>query len=400
MLRSYGTLRGLPGAELQAVESTGRIPDDGLRLSDFFANPRAAAAPRQEPDSPASSSSPGLSYFVETYGCQMNVNDSDIVQTVLDRAGYRRAPSADASDVLLLNTCAIRENAESKIWQRLGYLRNMRRGQLRGRRRGPVVGVLGCMAERLKGKLLEGKMASLVVGPDAYRDLPRLLEVVLPGPGHRQDAEQAINVQLSSEETYADITPVRQASDTSVFISIMRGCNQNCSYCIVPRTRGRERSRPVWSIIDEVRYLADVGTKEVWLLGQNVNSYAYFEDRLSRPTKADASRDYFGDYYAKGFSSVYKPLRDGSTTFVGTDLDRRALSLSHSLAHSLTRSLARPNSSIGSPRRPGPRCACATRVRTRRTSATTCCRPSGNTTTSASRSTCLPSTAILGSSRG
>ena len=124
-----------------------------------------------------------------------------------------------------------------------------------------------------------------------------------------------MNVQLSLEETYADITPVREASDTSVFVSIMRGCNQNCSYCIVPRTRGRERSRPASSIVDEVKYLADVGTKEIWLLGQNVNSYAFFEDESDRQTRADASRDYFGDFYAKGFRSVYKPLRDGAVSF-------------------------------------------------------------------------------------
>lgn len=244
----------------------------------------------------------------------MNQNDTDIVSTVLNRSGYVRAPSADESDVLLLNTCAIRENAESKIWQRLGYFRNARRERPKGSQRGPIVGVLGCMAERLKEKLLEDKMASLVVGPDAYRDLPRLIDVVRPVPGVEK-RDQAMNVQLSIDETYGDITPVREASDISVFVSIMRGCNQNCSYCIVPRTRGRERSRAVSSILDEVKYLADVGTKEVWLLGQNVNSYSFFEEGSSRPTKADPSRDYFADFYAKGFKSVYKPLRDGSQRF-------------------------------------------------------------------------------------
>ena len=309
--RSYSTLKA----------SGSLIPDDGLSLGDFVVRPQNAD-PETRASTPASTaqrtgkaSSLGLSYFIETYGCQMNHNDTDIVSTVLDRSGYVKAPTADESDVLLLNTCAIRENAESKIWQRLGYLRNARRDRPRGGPRGPIVGVLGCMAERLKEKLLEGNMASLVVGPDAYRDLPRLIDVVRPASDGHGKIEQAMNVQLSVDETYGDITPVRAASDISVFVSIMRGCNQNCSYCIVPRTRGRERSRAVSSILDEVRYLADVGTKEIWLLGQNVNSYSYFEEGSSRPTRADPSRNYFADFYARGFESVYKPLRDGSQRF-------------------------------------------------------------------------------------
>jgi MiaB/RimO family radical SAM methylthiotransferase len=304
-------MRQLLSRSYSSVKAVG-LPEDGLTLTDFL---RQAGPPTS-----ASTSTSGLasgsvapSYFLETYGCQMNVNDTDIVKTILEAHGYVRAASAEETDVLLLNTCAIRENAESKIWQRLGYFKNFIREQPKGGRRGPVVGVLGCMAERLKEKLLEDKMASLVVGPDAYRDLPRLIDVVRPLSG-AASVEQAMNVNLSIDETYGDITPVREASDTSVFVSIMRGCNQNCSYCIVPRTRGRERSRAMSSILDEVKYLADVGTKEIWLLGQNVNSYSYFGGS-KRPTKADASRDYFAEEYAKGFSSVYKPLRDGSKRF-------------------------------------------------------------------------------------
>jgi tRNA A37 methylthiotransferase MiaB len=204
-----------------------------------------------------------------TAGCQMNVNDSEVVRTVLDMAGgYSFAPSAEEADVVLLNTCAIRENAESKIWQRLGYFKNMKMERRKRYRfeegtgkRGPVVGVLGCMAERLKHKLLErDRLVDLVVGPDAYRDLPNLIETISPREiKNGENAATAINVQLSVEETYADIIPMRHSSEHSVFLSIMRGCNNMCSFCVVPYTRGRERSRPVSSIIDEIQYLSDTG---------------------------------------------------------------------------------------------------------------------------------------------
>jgi len=253
----------------------------------------------------------------------MNVNDSEVVRTVLDMAGgYSVAPSAEEADVVLLNTCAIRENAESKIWQRLGYFKNMKlerrkRHRFEEGKWGPVVGVLGCMAERLKHKLLEGdRLVDLVVGPDAYRDLPNLIEIVSPsGIRKEESASTAINVQLSVEETYADIIPVRHSSEHSVFLSIMRGCNNMCSFCVVPYTRGRERSRPVSSIIDEIRYLSDTGVKEVTLLGQNVNSYADFSDQEQRPFRPQGHVDYFEENYARGFRSVYKPIRDGSVSF-------------------------------------------------------------------------------------
>ena len=208
--------------------------------------------------------------YVETYGCQMNVSDSEIVASVLEQSGYGLTRNESEADVVLLNTCAIRENAEQKVRTRLGMLR----ADKRDRGRDLTLGVLGCMAERLREKLLEQeKLVDLVVGPDAYRDLPRLL--------HEADSsgQAAVNVQLSKEETYADLSPVRYASNgLSAFVSIMRGCDNMCSFCVVPFTRGRERSRPVSSILREVQELVDEGFKEVTVLGQNVNSYHYTDD--------------------------------------------------------------------------------------------------------------------------
>ncbi|RHY52401.1 hypothetical protein DYB38_001599 [Aphanomyces astaci] len=205
------------------------------------------------------------SFHIETYGCQMNSSDSEIVRAILLKHG-------DDADVVLLNTCAIRENAESKIWRRLEVFKQNKLKARKQKKGTPTqtVGVLGCMAERLKSKLLESdKMVDLVVGPDAYRDLPNLLGILTQGA---QDT--AVNVQLSLDETYADIAPVRSDdSNPAAFVSIMRGCNNMCSYCIVPFTRGRERSRDVHSIVDNVKVLRDQGVKEVMLLGQNVNSY-------------------------------------------------------------------------------------------------------------------------------
>lgn len=214
---------------------------------------------------------------METYGCQMNVADTEVVRAVLQGSGYTVADTFDAADVVLLNTCAIRENAEAKIWGRLRQMRAAKRKAAQGWRsrgeaeapRGAVVGLLGCMGERLKGRLLEeDRLVDVVCGPDAYRSLPRLLARAASG-------QPALDVALSLEETYADVAPVRQDSDgVSAFVSIMRGCNNMCSYCIVPHTRGRERSRDADSIAQEVAILAADGYREVTLLGQNVNSYA------------------------------------------------------------------------------------------------------------------------------
>ncbi|KAK1946418.1 CDK5 regulatory subunit-associated protein 1 [Phytophthora citrophthora] len=236
------------------------------------------------------------SFFIETYGCQMNSADSEIVRAILLEGGYAPATTADAADVVLINTCAVRDNAEAKIWNRLESLRQVKAKLLRKKQKEvQTVGVLGCMAERLKKKLLESdKMVDVVVGPDAYRDIPNLLRVV-HGSG-----ESAVNVQLSLDETYADIAPVRaDPHSPSAFVSIMRGCNNMCSYCIVPFTRGRERSRVMNSIVDEVRALSDQGVKEVVLLGQNVNSY---HDKKSEGA-AEKGRGYVS---SAGFSNMFR----------------------------------------------------------------------------------------------
>ena len=205
--------------------------------------------------------------YLETYGCQMNVSDSEIVASVLRENGFGLTRDSDSADVVLLNTCAIRENAEQKVRGRLDDFR----AQKTRYGRDIQLGVLGCMAERLRHKLLdEEKLVDLVVGPDAYRDLPRLLSEA------DETGQAAVNVQLSREETYADISPVRYDSNgVTAFVSIMRGCDNMCSFCVVPFTRGRERSRPVTSILSECAQLVEKGFKEVTVLGQNVNSYRY-----------------------------------------------------------------------------------------------------------------------------
>eukprot|EP01134_Creolimax_fragrantissima_P007072 CFRG7072T1 len=239
--------------------------------------------------------------FFETYGCQMNVSDTEVVWAILKNTGYERTEDINSANVIFIMTCAIREGAEHKVWGRLDFFRSIKRKRKKNNDPSTLkVAVLGCMAERLKTKLLvSGKAIDLVVGPDAYRDLPRLLSVVEGG-------QQAANVQLSLEETYADITPVRMTSNSvSAFVSIMRGCDNMCSYCIVPFTRGRERSRPMDSIIAEVRNLSESGVKEVTLLGQNVNSYrdlnhesAFFSQETTKTSD--------------GFKSIYKSKKGGA----------------------------------------------------------------------------------------
>ena len=198
--------------------------------------------------------------YVETYGCQMNVNDTEIVQGYMHNKGFAFTDKPEHADVILLNTCAIRDNAEKKIHERLNHLRFYKK-----KNRDLVVGVLGCMAERLRETLLEKELVDLVVGPDEYRSVPELVEKAFSG-------EKAIAVKLSRVETYDDILPFR-TEGISAWVSIMRGCDKFCTYCVVPFTRGRERSRAFASIVDEVKALADQGFKEVTLLGQNVNSY-------------------------------------------------------------------------------------------------------------------------------
>ena len=200
--------------------------------------------------------------YIETYGCQMNVNDSEVILSILQDAGYVLTESIEEADVILANTCSIRDNAEQRIWGRIDQFKLQKK-----KRPGVVIGIVGCMAERLKDKLLEA--VDIVAGPDAYRSMPELLKAVTP-------ASPQINVLLSHEETYADISPVRlDKNGISAFISIMRGCNNVCSYCIVPYTRGRERSRDAHTIVREARELWENGYKEVTLLGQNVDSYMW-----------------------------------------------------------------------------------------------------------------------------
>ena len=203
--------------------------------------------------------------LLESYGCQMNFSDSEIVASILAQEGFSTTKDPEEADLVLLNTCAIRDNAEVRIRGRLNYLRSVKK-----RNPGMTIGVLGCMAERLKEKLLDQeKLVDLVVGPDAYRDLPNLIEQVETG-------QKGVNVLLSREETYADITPVRLNSNgITAYISIMRGCDNMCSFCVVPFTRGRERSRDPESIVNEAQDLALDGYKEVTLLGQNVDSYKW-----------------------------------------------------------------------------------------------------------------------------
>ena len=210
--------------------------------------------------------------YIETYGCQMNVADSEVVASVMQMAGYETCESLDDADAVLLNTCSVRDNAEQKIYHRLEALNALRRGKPVGTGR-LIIGVLGCMAERVKEELLEKHGVDLVAGPDAYLSLPDL--VAQAETGH-----QAINIELSTTETYRDVVPQRIGLGHKIggFVSIMRGCNNFCHYCIVPYTRGRERSRDVESILREVRDLRDRGFKEVTLLGQNVNSYQFTID--------------------------------------------------------------------------------------------------------------------------
>lgn len=203
--------------------------------------------------------------FIETYGCQMNVADSEVVASVMQMAGYSMAETLEEADAVFMNTCSVRDNAEQKIYNRLDYFRSLKSKK----KKKLIVGVLGCMAEHVKDDLIEQHQVDLVVGPDAYLSLPELVASV-------ENGEKAINVELSKTETYKDVIPSRVCGNhISGYVSITRGCNNFCTYCIVPYTRGRERSRDVESILNEVHDLEQKGYKEVVLLGQNVDSYRF-----------------------------------------------------------------------------------------------------------------------------
>ena len=228
--------------------------------------------------------------YIESYGCSMNFSDSEIVASILSKEGYGTTKNVDEADLILLNTCSIRDKAEQTVRNRLVHIN-------RNKKENPnlKVGILGCMAERVKGKLLdEEKLVDLVVGPDAYKDLPNLLREVDGG-------RKAVNVILSKEETYGDIAPVRLGGNgVTAFISITRGCDNMCSFCVVPFTRGRERSRNFQSILEEARQLADAGYKEITLLGQNVDSYLWYGGGLKKDfgkasEAAQASAVHFAD---------------------------------------------------------------------------------------------------------
>ncbi|KAG7318882.1 hypothetical protein KOW79_017356 [Hemibagrus wyckioides] len=301
--RRYCSARATPAATVTDEET--RLREfktrlwSGPGLSDFIkhSSSNKKKVPEvheyEEPYLPENSTEANLrKVYFETYGCQMNVNDTEIAWSILQKGGYQRTAELSEADVVLLVTCSIREKAEQTIWNRLKQLGVLKKK--RPKADAPLkIGVLGCMAERLKTELLEReKLVDVIAGPDAYRDLPRLLSLAHGG-------QRASNVLLSLEETYADVMPVHHAGH-SAFVSIMRGCDNMCSYCIVPFTRGRERSRPVSSILEEVRRLSDQGVKEVTLLGQNVNSY-----RDTSETQISTSA------LSRGFSTVYRKKQGG-----------------------------------------------------------------------------------------
>ncbi|MCX8080187.1 MAG: tRNA (N6-isopentenyl adenosine(37)-C2)-methylthiotransferase MiaB [Bacteroidia bacterium] len=215
-------------------------------------------------------------FLLESYGCQMNISDSEIVAAILSDQGYTQTQEVKEADIILLNTCAIRENAEQKIRWRLKELKSL------DEKHNKIIGVLGCMAERLKHKFLEEEqLLDIVVGPDAYRDLPNLIKIA-------EEGGKGVNVFLSKEETYADIAPVRFGSNgVSAFISIMRGCDNMCTFCVVPFTRGRERSRDPYTIVEEARQAYEQGYREVTLLGQNVDSYIWAGGGLKKDIPAE-----------------------------------------------------------------------------------------------------------------
>ncbi|KAG7478072.1 hypothetical protein MATL_G00076520 [Megalops atlanticus] len=293
--------RPISSTEFKNKLATGPTFQDFIKNAPFKENATEVHEGRFEdtqsylPDDPYIGNSRKV-YF-ETYGCQMNVNDTEIAWSILQKKGYLRTSEPSQADVILLVTCSIREKAEQTIWNRLKHLTalKMRRSKVNA----PLkIGILGCMAERLKTELLEReKLVDVLAGPDAYRDLPRLLALADGG-------QRASNVLLSLEETYADVMPVHHTPQGhSAYVSIMRGCDNMCSYCIVPFTRGRERSRPASSILEEIRILSDQGVKEVTLLGQNVNSYRDMsEEQFCGPEPVHLSR---------GFSTVYRARRGG-----------------------------------------------------------------------------------------
>ncbi len=242
------------------------MPDTGIKAHDESRQGEAYA--------PELKAGGGFSrhFYIESYGCAMNFADSEVVASILQANGFGATKAPETADLIFVNTCSIREKAEQTVRRRLTEFRKLKK-----QRPGMLVGVLGCMAERLKSKLIEEeKLVDIVVGPDAYRSLPALIQ-------EAEGGQKAVNVLLSREETYSDISPVRLNSNgVSGFVSIMRGCNNMCSFCVVPFTRGRERSRDAGSIVSECRQLFEEGIRDITLLGQNVDSYYYFDEQKDR----------------------------------------------------------------------------------------------------------------------
>eukprot|EP01080_Neovahlkampfia_damariscottae_P007751 gene7751-12221_t len=269
---------------------TKRIIPDGPNLQHFITNSMII---KNEEEKQVVDLNSSKKIYIETYGCQMNVSDTEIVTSILKKSGYSFIDSDLNADVILINTCAIRDNAEQKIWNRLKDIK----GISKNKKQKPIVGILGCMAERLKKDLLEKEqLVDLVMGPDSYRDLPNIIS---------NQQKPAINVMLSLDETYADISPVRRSNNNiSAFVSIMRGCDNMCSYCIVPFTRGRERSRPMKSILEEVKQLSNEGYKEIILLGQNVNSYRDISEENEKEKEETKLSN-------EGFKTIYKKKKGG-----------------------------------------------------------------------------------------
>ncbi len=240
--------------------------------------------------------------YIETYGCQMNVADSEVVASVMQTDGYELTQNIEEADAVFVNTCSVRDNAEQRVVGRLQYFQSLRKNK-----KTLIIGVLGCMAERVKDELLHKHGVDLVAGPDSYMDLPNLIGAVERG-------EKAINVELSTQETYRDVTPLKMAGiHIAGFVSIMRGCNNFCSYCIVPYTRGRERSRDVESILGEIRDMQEKGYKEVTLLGQNVNSYRFEKtngDVIDFPRLLDLTADTVPDMRIRFMTSHPKDMSD------------------------------------------------------------------------------------------
>lgn len=248
------------------------VPTGGTGTHTELDEARQGTAYTLQPGNETALLLPGRSAYIETYGCQMNFSDTEIIASELSRMGYGFTKTEQEADLVLLNTCSIRENAEQKVWNRLEQLKHLKK-----KRPALMVGLMGCMAERLKTQVLEeAQLVDLVVGPDAYRSLPQLIAQVESG-------QKAVNVLLSREETYAEIAPIRlNTNGVSAFISITRGCNNMCSFCVVPFTRGRERSRDPESIVQEARSLFHEGYREVTLLGQNVDSYRHEDTGFAR----------------------------------------------------------------------------------------------------------------------